>query len=101
MRPGITRCEMAKIPDDMAAALADVPEPQWFAEDFYSGWHSMQIMATLEIFPGADKQDYVNKYLSGLRPQVAARMVEDAEALFNSEVAQLVKQYKEEWDGSQ
>lgn len=69
--------------------------------DFYSGWFSMQIEFTLAAHPAADGQDFVNMYLSGLRPEVTVELVRCADSLFRPRTAKLVKQYKEDWDGSQ
>lgn len=68
--------------------------------DFYSGWHSHQLSLMLKVYVKGHKQAYVNQYLSSLRPEIASCIVKDADDLFPPFVAGLVKQFKEEFDGS-
>lgn len=67
--------------------------------EFYAGWLSMQLGLMLKIYVKYEPQEFVNRYLSGLRPPIAACMVRDADDLFSPKVAGMVKQFKEEWNG--
>lgn len=84
--------------------MADTIPAVWSkGANFYAGWFSMQIEHTLAHHPQAAEggQDFVNDFLSGLRPEIVAEMQADADSLFRPRTAKLVKQFKEEWDGSQ
>jgi hypothetical protein len=87
-KSGTTRCEMANPVQEFKGAL------------FYAGWHSMQLSLMIRVYAPHDKQQFVNDYLSSLRPEIVSCMTEDADDLFPPMVAGLVKNFKEEWHGS-
>lgn len=82
----------------MSSGMANI---QYFSTDFYAGWHAMQMGLMLKIYTKNEPQEFVNQYLSSLRPEIAQALVKDADDLCSPQVASMIKQYKEEWDGSQ
>jgi len=73
-------------------------------KNMFAGWCAFQLHFIFRIrtkgYYGAGQQQWVNQHLSSLRPEITAEIVMDADRLFPPGIAKLVKQYKEDWDGS-